>query len=112
MGRSNVKNKKTGMWRCWSTVVDNWVCDWMTEKDYKEWLIEEAAQQMADDLEYFGIREDRFRSVAECEYIRKMDEFCEKCDRTSTDCDECEKNISFNKYVANGDNYLGIDLEE
>lgn len=112
MGRNNIKSRKTGMWRCWSTVVDNWVSEWMTESDYKEWLIKEAAQQMAHDLEYFGIRETKFMSAAKCEYIRRCDELCEKCDRASTDCDECEKNITFEKYVANGNNYLNIDLEE
>lgn len=55
MGHANIQHPKTGMWRCWSTVVDNWITDWMTESDYKEWLIQEAANSMREELQDFGI---------------------------------------------------------
>lgn len=56
MGHANIQHPETGMWRCWSTVVDNWITDWMTESDYKEWLIQEAANSMREELQDFGIK--------------------------------------------------------
>ena len=32
MGHANIQHPETGMWRCWSTVVDNWI----NLENYKE----------------------------------------------------------------------------
>ena len=37
MPRFNVKHPDTGRWRCFSTVVDDWVSDWMDKEKYEEW---------------------------------------------------------------------------
>ncbi len=37
MPRFNVQNPETGEWRCFSTIVDDWVTDWMEEERYEKW---------------------------------------------------------------------------
>lgn len=37
MPRFNVKHPDTGEWRCFSTVVDDWVTDWMDKERYEKW---------------------------------------------------------------------------
>lgn len=37
MPRYNVQHPKTGKWRCFSTIVDDWVTDWMPENLYEQW---------------------------------------------------------------------------
>ena len=37
MPRYNVQNPKTFEWRCFSSVVDDWITDWMDEKRYERW---------------------------------------------------------------------------
>lgn len=111
MGRCNIKNKRTGLWRCWSTVVDDWLCDWMTEKDYKQWLIDEAITDMKYELDNYGIRENKYKSASECEYtVARHKMFCEKCE--NHDCENCETNISFETCIAEGYDYLHIAVDE
>lgn len=111
MGRCNIKNKKTGLWRCWSTIVDDWVSDWLSEEDYKEWLITEAIDSLRYELDHYGIKESRYLSASECEYeVARRKMFCENC--KTCDCDNCDKSISFEKYVAEGYDYLHIPVDE
>ena len=37
MPRFNVQNPQTKQWRCFSTVCDDFVSDWMDEPEYEEW---------------------------------------------------------------------------
>ena len=37
MPRYNVQHPKTGEWRCFSSVVDDWVTDWMDKDRYEAW---------------------------------------------------------------------------
>ena len=37
MPRFNVEDPETGKWRCFSTVSDSWITEWMPEKIYEEW---------------------------------------------------------------------------
>lgn len=37
MPRYNVQNPKTKEWRCFSTIVDDWITDWMDEERYEFW---------------------------------------------------------------------------
>jgi len=114
MGRCNIKNRKTGQWRCWSTIIDDWVSEWMPEHDYKEWLIVEAARMMREELETFGIREPRSMlgtmTASSCNYHKALEEYCSDC--CHDDCDNCYYNKSFESYIAEGNNYFNIDLEE
>ena len=37
MPRYNVQHPKTGEWRCFSSVIDDWITDWMDEERYEQW---------------------------------------------------------------------------
>lgn len=37
MPRYNVQHPKTGEWRCFSSVMDDWITDWMDEERYEQW---------------------------------------------------------------------------
>lgn len=37
MPRFNVQHPKTKEWRCFSTIVDDWITDWMEEDRYEKW---------------------------------------------------------------------------
>ena len=37
MPRYNVQHPETKEWRCFSSIVDDWVSDWMKEEDYEHW---------------------------------------------------------------------------
>ena len=37
MPRFNVQHPDTKEWRCFSTIVNDWVTDWMNEEHYEFW---------------------------------------------------------------------------
>lgn len=37
MPRYNVENPKTKKWRCYSSVTNEWLTDWMDKKSYQLW---------------------------------------------------------------------------
>ena len=37
MPRYNVQHPKTKEWRCFSSIVDDWITDWMEEERYEHW---------------------------------------------------------------------------
>lgn len=37
MPRYNVQHPETGKWACFSSVVDDFITDWMPEKKYEKW---------------------------------------------------------------------------
>lgn len=41
MPRYNVHDPETGKWRCFSSVTDDWITDWMSQRDYQEWRYKE-----------------------------------------------------------------------
>ena len=115
MGRLNIKHPKTGLYRCWSTVVDDWVSEWLSEEDYKQWLIEEAINQLKYDLDQFGIKVSLNMSYDELQYKKLLHEFCNSC--SIKDCDNCIYNLNFKYYkerVQNGEieNYLKMEFTE
>ena len=106
MPRYNIKHPKTKMWRCYSSVVDDWVSDWMSEEDYKKWLIQEEIDRMNEDFEHFGIREG-YITFEECEYRNQLNiQKCNNC--KEEDCSDCKFNITFEMYKEQGDDYLHI----
>lgn len=61
MPRYNVQHPDTKQWRCFSTVVDDWITDWMEEEAYEKWrdheygincgTVHEANQMSLEDAE-------------------------------------------------------------
>ena len=37
MPRYNVQHPITKKWRCFSSIVDDWITKWMNEEDYDKW---------------------------------------------------------------------------
>ena len=112
MGRCNIKHPQTGEWRCWSTIVDNWVSEWMSEADYKQWLVDEATRQAAAEIEAYGIKESRFQTYNDCLYKLAMREHCENCKDRFDKCDDCDYNITVEAYVEQGDDYFNLGILE
>lgn len=70
MPRYNVQHPDTKEWRCFSTIVDDWITDWMEENRYEKWRrfsygaycgsvrdanqmsLEEAEERIADRKSY------------------------------------------------------------
>lgn len=48
MPRYNVQHPVTKKWRCFSTVVDDYVTDWMNEERYQRWRQSEYGKQAGD----------------------------------------------------------------
>ena len=65
MPRYNVQHPTTKEWRCFSSVVDDWVTDWMEEKKYQKWREAEYGRQAGP------IREANQMSLEEAETIIK-----------------------------------------
>ena len=114
MSHVNIQHPETGMWRCWSTVIDDWISDWMSEADYKEYLIQEAADSMRENLEHFGIRTTKFRTYNDCIYDVAFKKMCDKCPNSGDfdKCDTCDKNITVEAYIEQGNDYLQLGIME
>lgn len=37
MPRYNVQHPETKQWRCFSSIVDDWITEWMPEDEYEKW---------------------------------------------------------------------------
>ena len=48
MPRFNVQHPVTKEWRCFSTIVDDYVTDWMDEERYQRWRIEQYGKQAGE----------------------------------------------------------------
>ena len=48
MSRYNVQNPNTKEWRCFSSVVDDYITDWMDEERYQHWREIEYGKQAGD----------------------------------------------------------------
>lgn len=61
MPRYNVYNRKTDKWRCFSTIVDDFITEWMDIATYEKWrkeqygvncgLLSEANQMSPEEAE-------------------------------------------------------------
>lgn len=48
MPRYNVQHPVTKEWRCFSTVIDDYVTDWMDEESYQKWRLEEYGKSAGE----------------------------------------------------------------
>ena len=48
MPRYNVQHPTTKKWRCFSSIVDDWITEWMDEEKYQKWRIEEYGKQAGE----------------------------------------------------------------
>ena len=67
MPRYNVKRPSDGKWACYSTVVDDYVTDFMDEPDYRAWREKEYGRQAgplenANRMEYAEAERARARN--------------------------------------------------
>lgn len=46
MPRYSIQHPETKLWSCFSTIVDDFVCDWMTEENYIDWLLNEERERI------------------------------------------------------------------
>ena len=63
MPRYNVQHPVTKEWRCFSSIVDDWLTDWMNEERYQKWREAEYGRQAGP------IREANKMSLEEAERI-------------------------------------------
>lgn len=56
MPRFNVQHPQTKEWRCFSTIVDGWITDWMPEDEYEAWRKEEYGRSCGSVYERKGNR--------------------------------------------------------
>lgn len=69
MPRYNVQHPDTKEWRCFSTIVDDWVTDWMEEYRYEKW------RQFSYGSDCGSIREANQMSLEEAlEVIKRREE--------------------------------------
>ena len=91
MSHINVQHPETKLWRCFSTNVDDWICGWMTEDDYKEWLIDKAVESMREEFERRGIQSATLESYNYFVYNAACTQWkyrnCNECD--GGDCGLC-----------------------
>ena len=90
MSRLNIQHPITKQWRCFSTTVDNWVSDWMPEEQYKEFLIQQAVNDVKYELEHIGIRQPYNYTYNEAVFTAARmswkDIHCKRCRGI---CDHC-----------------------
>ena len=48
MPRYNVQDPKTGLWACFSTIVDDFVSPWLKEESYQRWRVYEYGRHCGD----------------------------------------------------------------
>ena len=116
MGRSNIQHPITKQWRCYSTVVDAWITDWMDEEAYKEWLIQDAANVVREELAEYGIRSSVVRDYNDAVFsaasMKWRNEHCKDC--STKDCDKCkvwQYPDWFSYMIADCEDFLGCRHE-
>lgn len=65
MPRYNVQHPITKEWRCFSSIVDDWLTDWMDEERYQKWRETEYGRKAGP------IREANLMNLEEAETIIK-----------------------------------------
>lgn len=90
MGRFNIQHPVTKEWRCFSTVVDNWISDWMPEDKYKEFLIQKAVEDVNYALKYSGILKSSYYSYNDAVFdAARMDWRVMHCKGCKNSCSHC-----------------------
>jgi hypothetical protein len=72
MPRFNVRHPKTGKWRCFSSISDDWITGWMSEEKYECWREREYG------INCGPVREANQMTLEEAERIIKIREESEE----------------------------------
>ncbi len=111
MAHCNIQHPKTMQWRCWSTIVDDWITDWLDEEDYKEWYIREHGEYLRLQVETLGIKPSKNYSYEWCVFTKALHEQkCSLCCPYTCDCENCEFNVSYEFYKENGFDFLNLNI--
>ena len=112
MAYLNIKHPETELWRCWSTYSDEWITDWMSETDYKEYLIQRAVEDIKYDLDTYGIETPKFYTYNQYIYKEALRNYCNNCPYHGNfdACDNCDKNITVEAYIEQGDDYFNLGI--
>ena len=62
MGRGIIQHPETKKYAIWSSVVDDFITDWLTEDELKQWQIDEFAERIKEE----PIKVSRFLTFDEC----------------------------------------------
>ena len=112
MGRLDIYNPKIDKWRCFSTIVDDWITEWMSERDYKAWIYEEYTNALKEDdiqpTKYLTpadvpLESSRYITLEELEYREIRNQRCnDRCNCNFGDlfeqCDDCYYNRNYEFY--------------
>lgn len=64
MGRGIIQHPETKKYAIWSSVVDDFITDWLSEDELKQWQIDEFVEQIKEQ----PIEVSRFKTYEECLY--------------------------------------------
>lgn len=62
MGRGIIQHPETKKYAIWSSVVDDFITDWLTENELKQWQIDEFAEKIKSE----EIKVTPFKTYEEC----------------------------------------------
>ena len=62
MGRGIIQHPETKKYAIWSSVVDDFITDWLDEEELKQWQINDYAEQIKEQ----PIKVSRFLTFDEC----------------------------------------------
>lgn len=113
MPHCDIQHPETKKWRCYSTIVDDWISNWLSEKDYKEW---KTYYDNYDEERDGPITQSKLYSFEEIAYdfaLKKL--YCNRCNDLDK-CNDCVYNINLETYKKEGHAYLGnfmkLDMED
>jgi len=78
MPRYSIQNPETKQWRCFSTIVDDFICDWMDRDDYIEWKLKEERERITKELS--SLEKYPYMTYEECLKTIEWREYCEQMD--------------------------------
>lgn len=67
MASFTIKNPHTNKLRCWNTIVNTWISDWMEEKDYGQWLMDNGIKVIPVPVENSNITDEDL-----CAYFTRL----------------------------------------
>ena len=100
MPRYNIQHPETKLWSCFSTIVDDFVCDWMTEENYIEWLLKEEREKIIHNLNLLKDRNYFTRGMTYEECLQTI-EWRKHC-RTMSPDDDGSTIVEDYKRIFNG----------
>lgn len=62
MGRGIIQHPETKKYAIWSSVVDDFITDWLSEEELKQWQIDEFAERIKEE----EIKVTPFKTYDEC----------------------------------------------